>query len=185
MKTFETEKHNIPEGATHYLNETDTDCFAWYREDTKEVMVDGYVAPEWESAGKDENLADMKPIPQTKEVEWDGEYQLEGGKDWFKYKTTYTSSSGDMFAMCLVPSANKGKPFEQYLDLATTKVRALETEAERAERERLEAAYDLYRDYCDGTSFKGVGFDLFKDPTDNREVWLAIVRKTGYRKESE
>jgi hypothetical protein len=45
IKTFETESHNIPEGATHYLNETGTDCFAWYREDTKEVMVSAYATP--------------------------------------------------------------------------------------------------------------------------------------------
>lgn len=37
MKTFETEKHNIPEGATHYANETDDDYFAWVK------FVDGEV----------------------------------------------------------------------------------------------------------------------------------------------
>ena len=42
-----------------------------------------------------------KPIPQTKEVEWDGEYQLEDGKGWFKYRTTYAASSGDMLAIVL------------------------------------------------------------------------------------
>ena len=78
-----------------------------------------------------------RPIPQTKEVEWDG--LIEGGSGWFKYKSTYIASSGDMFAMCLVPNANKGQPFEQYLDVETTKFRKLETPEQKLEREELEA----------------------------------------------
>ena len=31
MKTFETEKHNIPEGATHYHNENDDYEFCWFK----------------------------------------------------------------------------------------------------------------------------------------------------------
>lgn len=81
--------------------------------------------------------ADLKP--QTKDVKWDGEYQLENGSGWFKYKSTYVASNGDMFAMCLAPSANKGQPFEQYLDVETTKFRKLETTEQKLEREELEA----------------------------------------------
>lgn len=31
MKTFLTEKNNIPEGATHYADETVMDYFAWVK----------------------------------------------------------------------------------------------------------------------------------------------------------
>lgn len=40
MKTFETEKNNIPEGATHYSNESDTMYFSWFKGvDTDEFKV--------------------------------------------------------------------------------------------------------------------------------------------------
>lgn len=32
MKTFETEKGNIPEGATHYSNETGLLMLCWFKE---------------------------------------------------------------------------------------------------------------------------------------------------------
>ena len=38
MKTFETEKHNIPKGATHYWNESCKGFFAWWNENTKEML---------------------------------------------------------------------------------------------------------------------------------------------------
>lgn len=53
-----------------------------------------------------------------------------------------------------------------------------ETESERKERERLEAAYDLY---CTcGISHEKASFNEFK--CEYSDVWLAIVDKTGYRK---
>ena len=132
MKTFKTEKHNIPEGATHYLDESDEWNFLWLKSCPKsgwrKCSSSGDLGPIWV---EDDLIDRIKPIPQTKEVEWDGEYQLEHGKGWFTYKTTYTASSGDMFALCLVPGAHGDKPFEQYLDSATTKFRSLETPGQR------------------------------------------------------
>jgi len=53
-----------------------------------------------------------------------------------------------------------------------------ESPEQKAERERLEAAYDLcttvYPDFS--------GFDEFKKSTTTVNLWLAIVDKTGYRK---
>jgi hypothetical protein len=55
-----------------------------------------------------------------------------------------------------------------------------ESPEQKAERERLEAAYDLcttvYPDFS--------GFDEFKKATTTVNLWLAIVDKTGYSKES-
>ena len=123
----------------------------------------------------------VNETPQTKEVEWDGEYQLEHGNGWFKYKTTYTASSGDMFAMCLVPNVNNGQPFEQYLDLATTKFRPLETQEQRKEREELEAAYDLYCEFRSERNLTVCSIEnLHKE--SGFEFIMHFVRKTGYRK---
>lgn len=184
MKTFETEKHNIPEGATHYANETDTDCFIWYRENTKEVMVDGYVVNEWEPAGKDENLTDLKPIPQTKEVEWvnglppvgvECEFQYPKGR-WNKgYYHGLTASKG--LKMHILEY--EGGRMETLGDLVT--FRKPETEAERKEREELEAAYDLYCYAID----KETLFDSFCNFGPLKDIYLRIVRKTNYRVEGE
>lgn len=54
-----------------------------------------------------------------------------------------------------------------------------ETPEQKAARERMEAAYDLYIS-C-GIQSKNVSFDSFKKETPN--AWLDIVDKTGYRKQ--
>jgi hypothetical protein len=58
-----------------------------------------------------------------------------------------------------------------------------ETPAEREETERLEAAYYLY---CKcGIQHETVSFEKFKAGDDcYPEVWLDIVKETGYRKEA-
>lgn len=59
-----------------------------------------------------------------------------------------------------------------------------ETPAEREERERLEAAYDLYEEAQQKIGCIGYDdFDLFKKSEIQVKFWLAIVDKTGYRKE--
>ncbi|AUR98034.1 hypothetical protein NVP1246O_27 [Vibrio phage 1.246.O._10N.261.54.E10] len=52
-----------------------------------------------------------------------------------------------------------------------------ETPQQREDRERLEAAYDLY---CTWRGEKPASFEDFK--RCNHDNWLAIVRKTNYRK---
>ena len=183
MKTFLTEKHNIPEGATHYLEECDEWNFLWLKNCPKsgwcKCTSSGRHVSTWIESDMIEKI---KEIPQTKEVEWDGEYQLEYGKGWYKYKVTYEASNGDMFAMCLVQSANNGNPFEQYLNSTTTKFRALEAPEDREKREREEAAKYLHSKHCVAMRHP------FKDLDNNLELlnaWLAVVDETGYRKGGE
>lgn len=149
MKTFLTEKHNIPEGATHYLEECDEWNFLWLKNCPKsgwcKCTSSGRHVSTWIESDMIEKI---KEIPQTKEVEWDGEYQLEYGKGWYKYKVTYEASNGDMFAMCLVQSANNGNPFEQYLNSTTTKFRALEAPEDREKREREEERVNEVNAMC-------------------------------------
>lgn len=195
MKTFLTEKHNIPEGATHYANETDTDCFIWYREDTNEVMVNGYVINEWEGAGKDENLTDLKPIPQTKEVDWNGEGLPPVGE---KVMCSYTDTDCDGWCDMHGPSdviayhgdyvwiAHHGK-FNRVHELCNVEFEKPETPEQRKEREELKAAYDLYSCISKESLCRArtATFEEFNKGmmTSCREEYLAIVRKTGYRVE--
>ena len=65
MKTFETMKHNIPEGATHYQEEGDEYLFAWFSktDDSLRIFVPESPFPSWNecSAYHYEDL--IKPIP--------------------------------------------------------------------------------------------------------------------------
>ena len=60
-----------------------------------------------------------------------------------------------------------------------------ETPQQREERERIEAAYDLYLHRCRAVNWKTeYTFEDFKSESDAFNGWLAIVDKTGYRKEA-
>lgn len=66
MKTFETEKHNIPEGATHYRNEDKDSLFTWLKvDDAIELWCD--ILRRWRGAGSHVNriMSQIVPIPQT------------------------------------------------------------------------------------------------------------------------
>ena len=73
MKTFETEKHNIPEGATHYSDENDSGVFAWFKSvlGVNYLWCPGIEGQEcWTELLCQEEMygEEVKPIPQTKEV---------------------------------------------------------------------------------------------------------------------
>lgn len=68
MKTYETEKYNIPEGATHYFNETSSDFFAWW-DDVNKLMLTPDRNIGWDDR-YDASGDVMHKIPQTKEAEW-------------------------------------------------------------------------------------------------------------------
>ena len=66
MNTFETEKHNIPEGATHYANETKGDEFAWYKmDDGVSYLFCPNYGRAWEKCQDQREIynSDVKPIP--------------------------------------------------------------------------------------------------------------------------
>jgi len=70
---------------------------------------------------------------------------------------------------------------DEYKGVTTKRMRKPETPAEREERERLEAAYDLCitlypNNHLSFDDFKGAGEHII-------HPWLTIVDKTGYRKE--
>ncbi|MGI2931905.1 hypothetical protein [Vibrio fluvialis] len=126
--------------------------------------------------------------PVTCGAEWSGEglppvgtvCQYKDTNQWFNVEITYLSDWVIVFKCldesgCFV-SDIKGVELAKNVD-EHPEFRKPETEAERNERERLEAAYDLYcawrGGYCES-------FDVFR--VCNVDNWLAIVDKTGYRK---
>ena len=66
MKTFETEKGRIPEGATHYSDETEGKYFCWYNIGgvAKICVLDGVgFGHKWHKCTNEHKGADVKPIP--------------------------------------------------------------------------------------------------------------------------
>lgn len=59
----------------------------------------------------------------------------------------------------------------------------LQTEAEKAEKEREEAAYDLYCDWCKHCSLPKFSFDRFMSTKMDKVAWLEVVDKTNYCKQ--
>lgn len=73
MKTYETEKHNIPEGATHYIEESKETYFSWLKSvDGVSYYYSKYLDNDWRIMEDQNriNQSDVSPIPQTKEVGW-------------------------------------------------------------------------------------------------------------------
>lgn len=163
MKTFETEKHNIPEGATHYEDETSYSHFAWFKLNEGELVcmpaVDG--KGDWIPASFVFYKDSIKPIPQAnieapeeKEVEWVNglppvgteceavfiEHEHKGYGEFL-----ILGYYGDYVWMEYIGElSNKSKHYTAKVDMV--KFRKPESEAEKLQRERIEngkAYYEL------------------------------------------
>ncbi|CAM0104697.1 hypothetical protein VPH159E362A_0046 [Vibrio phage 159E36-2a] len=118
----------------------------------------------------------VKPIPQTKEVEW------VNGDDVDAYGKIYKYVGIDPFnenlCICLA------NPDDDPQCFSVDELSKPETQEDREKREELEAAYDLYlafyQDYnpCHKTI---KSFECSRD----KDLWLRVVDKTGYRKGGE
>ena len=145
MKTFETEKGNIPEGATHYADETNADYFAWVKfidGDAWRIMPDSDYFNEWEKY----KTPNTKLIPQTKGVEWVNGLPPVGVECEFKYKVMTDAD----WKFCRVfgysehvaavwYKSHDGETKHATIDVNYYEFRKPETEAERKEREEIEA----------------------------------------------
>ena len=179
MKTFETEKGNIPEGATHYQDQDGEHLFAWFKlngEDLSINVPDQGVSDAWFDCSISYFRGKIKPIPQTKEVEWVNGDACRYAND-IKHDYTYIGEHphGDgHYAF----SEEKGITY-----IANGYLLEPEAESERKEREELEAAYDLCCTFNDNYF---VSADEFKNYHSSLcEKWLKIVRKTNYKVKGE
>lgn len=144
MKTFETEKNNIPKGATHYSDETKYMTFCWFMFDGKDWYLKGEKMQEWSHCTNTDWVLNIaKPIPQTKEVgaedgagvlEWkNGDKCIYEG-NLYDYQCV---SSWDENSCILSGASPESKTFT---DAWIDELSRAGTEAERIEREELEAA---------------------------------------------
>lgn len=207
MKTFESEKGNIPEGAAHYQDECNDRALMWIKSlnGSFEVLTDGYddfVPANW--LASDICQSPIKPIPQAKEVEWVNGLPPVGVKCVFVgihnnhhcNVSIYHSDDNKIMFLGRVdgfPKESTIENFKDELDLMVFYCRdgdkpfiPLESEAERKERKELEAAYDLLRVGNRALNVTApCTFDEFKLDKPQCDFWLAIIRKTNYKVKGE
>lgn len=177
MKTFETENNNIPEGATHYSNETTMLMLCWFMESNGKWWVRACNDTCWHECDHNENERyDLKPIPQTKDAEWanglppvgsivHGRFMHTSATDG-KWQIDYISESVGVYT-----AVETGKQFTFATDNVI--LSKIETEAEKLEREELEAINDIEEFLCSLTISSAIL---------PGKLAIEIVRKTGYRK---
>ena len=100
MSTYETMKHNIPEGATHYQEEGNGYLFAWFKEDGDSLKIFVPEAPlsSWTNCFKSAYEDLIKPIPtkptyRYEKVEDTGFFEL---KDEFQGRMIFFNQSRGM-----------------------------------------------------------------------------------------
>ena len=92
MKTFETEKNSIPKGATHYWNESRKGFFAWWNENTKEMLCPDGLGSWCRVSDLSDGIMHEIPKPRTKtefvKVEYNHAWEIiklyEDGEELFK-----------------------------------------------------------------------------------------------------
>lgn len=189
MKTLETEKHNIPEGATHYAEIDNCPEIVWMRltKDKTEVYLGflGEYIPIHLFSDR-ERVVNVKPIPQQ-EVEWNGKGLPPVGVacEWIDGGIAH----GD-WGMVIVHAYNADyawieKLFDNSMHTVRTPAffRKPESPEEKEKRERLKASYDLY--VTGQESLDVIGYQDFDDfASDLMQVkfYNSIVDKTNYRK---
>lgn len=187
MKTFETEKHNIPEGATHYENETSISYFAWFKLSGDDLLCMPISNPDmWLPCSLEFCKDSITPIPQTKEVEWvnglppagvECEFEYPCGR-WNKGYYHGKTISGRVKIHIL---EYKGGEIETLGDLVKFRKPETQEDRDRRERERLENGEAMYIQHC-----KNLGSDKFywdEKNSASKEAWCKLAEQ--YRKESE
>ncbi len=179
MKTFETEKHNIPEGATHYADETDKDFFAWVKfigGEQWRIMPDSKVFNEWHCR----DIDNAKPIPQTNIETPEEKEALDSMESVVGEEKRVEWASGDVaiyegrHALVIAyrphyPSVVIELPGNEYLNVLAIELSKPETPQQREEREREEEIYNM----C-------ASADNF---TEESRFWAGKFYDLGYRKE--
>ena len=182
MKTFETEKHNIPKGATHYRDECNDWHFLWLKNCPTRGWCKcdsaGYHRASWiegDMVNKIKQIPEDKPLDAVEKVEWE---KLEFNSAWEAVKAfedgkvLYVKRSHKDFI--LIETAPDVLRFLYQL------YHIAETPEAKKEREELEAAYDLYNS-C--SQYGELDYEDFVAGVHSTELiqWLQVVRKTGYK----
>jgi hypothetical protein len=185
MKTFETEKHNIPEGATHYgIYGCDTDVY--FKEDNGVFLQ--WHHENW-SLSKFAHHKWVKPISQTNieaPEEKVGEWVCVEG---FNYKQVDFSSTlerldGDTCIDSDLYFAWSNKNIVHISEVSAKELlmnrhklcKRLETEAERVERERANAMATMIGEFINTKLDESIAGKVAKV--------CAALYDAGYRKES-
>lgn len=192
MKTYETEKHNIPEGATHYQDECSKYHFSWFILDESKLRIK---TPDqctnWIGVRLVDYIDRIAPIPQTKEVEWVNGLPPVGSKVMCRYTDTDLEGWCDMHGPSDVIAyhgdyvwvAHHGK-FNRVHELGCIEFEKPEAPEDREKRERDESAKQVMIDLCGDDVFKDRDWEYHKKFTHSAEMAFKLA-DLGYRKGGE
>lgn len=157
MKTFETEKGNIPEGATHYSDEAEGKYFCWYNinEEVKICVLDGVgFGHKWHRCTNEHKGADVKPIPSVP-TETPEEKEALDAIEQVEWKNGDIVKTPDGMGCLVAEVFRDGYSYwivqfkDNFHPFCVTELSKPETEAERVERERLEAVKEMFSYWSD------------------------------------
>lgn len=118
-----------------------------------------------------------KPVPQPKEVGWvngdECEIDMTEGVRRYIFGCKCPNNQNTCIVFTIDGSGHMVMPIER--------LKKPESPEDKAKRERLEAAYDLYCESLIGEDEDTESFDEFKRFRNRMRQWLRIVDKTNYR----
>lgn len=152
------------------------------------------ITPDQINALYAEKFGNHSELPNSSE--WDGEglppvgvecelkYKHASNANWRECKVfAYSSEHG---AVAAVWHLDSGIWYHNTIETSDYEFRKPETPEQRKERERLEAAYDLFVEWQRDDEFdpeRLKSFEDFKRDSRTASDWLRVVEKTGYRKQ--
>lgn len=125
-----------------------------------------------------ESLANNSELPNSSEWKNGDKCEVFSNGEWHSGEHTFIGESKckGKYVICYDCLTN-------YFEAQKENVRKPETPEQKAERERLEAAYDLYCNAQHAVDVIGYdSFGVFNSDKVQVKFWLSIVDKTGYRK---
>ena len=99
MKTFETMKHNIPEGATHYRDESDGFIFSWVMFDDGGALNVYTTALGWCRLNHSKFKDKVKPIPTIQTETQEEKEALDAIEKTYRYEKVELSPKEVFMAM--------------------------------------------------------------------------------------
>ena len=179
MKTFETEKNNIPEGATHYQDQDGDHLFAWFKlngEDLSVNVPDQGVSDAWFDCSVSYFRGKIKPIPQAKEVEWVNGDKCIYNDEEFTFVSYMCKPEEDHVVIW--------RSFDGIEVVYKTQISKPEKPEAKKERERDESAKEIMIDLCGDKVFEDRDWEYHKKFTHSAKMAFKLV-DLGYRKGSE
>lgn len=183
MKTFETEKGNIPDGATHYMNESVVHRFSWGKYVGDDLHLRLPTDKAWVCVVDKFFSGVMELIPQPEKVEWvngdECEIEMQEGVRRYLFGCECPNNQ----QTCIVFTKDGGG----HMVMPIERLSKPETKQQREDRERLEngkALYELVQKiWCDvDGSYTAHPYESGMVDDNVKEMYARLAIETNYHK---